>query len=294
MENRGEENLGMTTEKIQGLIQLFRPELPLAAGICTLTGQIFAAGGLPSFNVGVLGFLSVFCLSGAALILNDLFDLEVDRVNHPGRPLPSGRVTPADVIGLTIAVSLAGLLAALALGWAAFLVGILFWLIGFLYNWRYKETGLPGNLMVCASVAGTFLFGAITVGQPWHPMVWIFSLMAFCFDLGEEIAGDAMDMEGDKKRGSRSIALLKDRAFALRITAALWGVYALLGFVPVLLGLTGASYLVIMLVNTALVVFFSVRLLRSQTPGEGRKAMRGAYLGATLCVAAFLVNQLVG
>lgn len=284
----------MNTEKIQGLIQLFRPELPLAAGICTVTGQIFAAGGLPPVWTAILGFFSVFCLSGAALILNDLFDYEVDRINHPGRPLPSGRVTPADVIGLTIVVSLAGLLAALALGWVALLVGILFWTVGFLYNWRYKETGLPGNLMVCASVAGTFLFGAITVGAPWHPMVWVFSLMAFCFDLGEEIAGDAMDMEGDKKRGSRSIALLRGRAFALRITVALWGGYALLGFVPVLMGLTRTSYLVIMLVNTALVVFFSERLLRSQTPIEGRKAMRGAYLGATLCVAAFLVNQLVG
>ena len=46
--------LDMNTEKIQGLIQLVRPELPLAAGICTVTGQIFAAGGLPSFKVGVL------------------------------------------------------------------------------------------------------------------------------------------------------------------------------------------------------------------------------------------------
>jgi geranylgeranylglycerol-phosphate geranylgeranyltransferase len=39
--------------------------------------------------------------------------------------------------------------------------------------------------------------------------VWTFSLMAFFVGLGEEIAGDAMDMEGDKQRGSRSIALLK-------------------------------------------------------------------------------------
>ena len=60
-------------------------------------------------------------------------------------------------------------------------------------------------------MATTFIFGAITVGATWNVIVRVFSLMAFFIDLGEEIAGDAMDMEGDKKLGSRSIALIKGK-----------------------------------------------------------------------------------
>jgi geranylgeranylglycerol-phosphate geranylgeranyltransferase len=276
------------------MIRLFRPELPLAAGICVTTGQILASGKFPPLQIGLLGFICVFAISSSALILNDYFDYEVDLINAPDRPLPSGAVTPAEVLGLTILTTLVGLSAGALLGIAAFLISILFWIVGFLYNWRYKQTGLPGNLMVCASVGITFVFGAVTMHAPWNLIVWTFALMAFCIDLGEEIAGDAMDMEGDKKRASRSIALLKGRHFALQITVTLWGLVILLSFVPVLMGLLGTSYLVMILITDILLVYFSFKLLQSQNPDAGHRAMRGAYLGATLGIIAFLVGRFIG
>jgi hypothetical protein len=38
---------------------------------------------------------------------------------------------------------------------------------------------------------------------------------------------------------------------------------------------------------------FSIRLLQSQTPEAGRRAMRGAYLGATLGMIAFLIGRFI-
>jgi geranylgeranylglycerol-phosphate geranylgeranyltransferase len=284
----------MLSKKIGGMIRLFRPELPLAAAICVTTGQILAAGKLPPWPINLLGFLCGFALSSAALILNDYFDYEVDLINHPNRPLPSGAVTRNEVIGLTAVTTLVGLSAAWALGFPALLISIIFWAIGVLYNWRYKETGLIGNLMVCASVGVTFVLGAVTMGAPWNGIVWTFALMAFFIDLGEEIAGDAMDMEGDKKRGSRSIALLKGKRFALRISVVLWSLVILLSLLPVLMRWLGTSYLVFILITDVVLVYFSIKLLNSQTPVEGRKAMRGAYLGATLGIVGFLMGRFIG
>jgi geranylgeranylglycerol-phosphate geranylgeranyltransferase len=168
------------------------------------------------------------------------------------------------------------------------------WLIGFLYNWRYKRAGLPGNLLVSTSVAATFIFGALTVDAPWNGIVWTFSLMSFFIDLGEEIAGDAMDMEGDKVLGSRSIALLKGRRFALQASVAFLGLVILLGLLPILMGWLGINYLLFILVTDALLIFFSIRLLKSKDAITGHRAMRGIYLGATLAIIAFLVGQLIG
>jgi geranylgeranylglycerol-phosphate geranylgeranyltransferase len=282
------------TRKFFGIVSIFRPELPLAAGICVLTGQILAGGRLPPFSIGLLGFLCGFALSSAALILNDFFDYEVDLINHPNRPLPSGAVTRREVIALTAVTTLVGLGASLALGLDALLIGIVFWIIGVLYNWRYKQTGLAGNLMVAASVGVTFILGGVTMDDPWNPVVWTFAAMAFFIDLGEEIAGDAMDMEGDKKRGSRSIALLKGRGYALRITVALWGLVVLLSFLPVVMKWLGPSYLVFILITDLVLAFFSIRLLKSRTPETGRAAMRGAYVGATLAIIGFLVGRFLG
>ena len=279
--------------KISGMLRLFRPELALAAGVCVTLGQVLAAGRAPSLLVGILGFVCAFALSGAALILNDYFDYEVDRINHPRRPLPSGAVSRREVLGLTAVTSLVGLAAALALGLEALLIALLFWVIGILYNWRFKQTGLPGNLMVCASVAVTFILGAVSVQAPWSRVAWTFSLIVFFFDLGEEIAGDAMDMEGDKQRRSRSIALIHGRRFALKLSLALWGLVILLSFLPALLGWLGSAYLIFILVTDGLIVYFAVRLWQSQDPASGRRAMRGAYLGASVGLVAFLVGLLI-
>lgn len=80
----------------------------------------------------------------------------------------------------------------------AVLLYIIFWMIGFLYNWKFKEKGLLGNLFVSSSVAITIILGSIVVGNPWNIATLIFSMMLFVFNLGEEIAADVMDIEEDK------------------------------------------------------------------------------------------------
>lgn len=284
----------MLSKKIKGMIQLFRPELPIAAGICVTAGQVLAAGRLPSLQVGILAFLCVFAISSSALILNDYFDYEVDLVNHPDRPLPSGAVSRADVLWLTLVTTLIGLASAFALGLIAFVGSIIIWVIGFLYNWRYKQSGFPGNVMVAFSVGATFIFGAISMELPWNLIVWTFALMAFFVDLGEEIAGDAMDMEGDKKRGSRTIALLYGKSFAVKVTVVLWCVVMVLSILPIVFGWLGRAYIVTIIIMNVVLIYFSRRLILAKDPKAGRRAMRGAYLGAMLGIIAFLAGRFIG
>lgn len=56
---------------------------------------------------------------------------------------------------------------------------------------------LVGNLMVSFSVGMTFVFGGIVVDRGANFGVWWFGAIAVLLDLGEEIAADAMDAEGD-------------------------------------------------------------------------------------------------
>jgi len=275
--------------KFSGLLRLFRPELPFAAGVCVIVGEIIAFGGFPSFRELSLGFLCGFFLSGAALILNDLFDLEVDKVNAPERPLPSGAVSKADVIALTAFATLVGLVAAYIISLPALIVSIIFWWIGFLYNWKFKQSGLIGNLMVAASVAVTFVIGGMAAGDPWNPLVWFFVLIAFLIDFGEEIAGDVMDIEGDKLRGSRSIAIVMGRQTALRLSASVFFLVVLLGFVPVILGWLDAGYLFLLVIAGGVVAYHAVRLVKSKTPEEGRMLMRRIYLTPVLGLLMFIV-----
>jgi geranylgeranylglycerol-phosphate geranylgeranyltransferase len=277
-------------QKARGVLQIFRPELPAAAGVCVLLGEVLALGAMPPLPTLGLGFACGFLLSGSALITNDYFDLEVDRINAPQRPLPAGILTPAEVMTLGLGTTILGLAAAAAFGPLALGLSLIIWLLGFLYNWRLKAAGLWGNLIVATSVGITFVLGGMAVGRPWSLTVWSLALIVLVFDLAEEIAGDAMDAEGDRRRASRSLALIYGRAAALRISGALFGLVVALTLLP--WGALGLAYRSPILVTDLLITWFVIRLLRSETPAQGRSAMRALYLSGSLGLLAFLISSL--
>ena len=278
-------------QRARGAIQLFRPELPLAAGVCVVLGELLALGAFPPLRALGLGFFCGFFLSGSALITNDYFDLEVDKINAPQRPLPAGLLSRPEVMTVGVAAGLVGLAAAWILGPLALGLSLILWPLGFLYNWRLKAAGLWGNLIVSASVGMTFVLGGIAVGQVWNKTVWTFGLIAFLFDLGEEIAGDAMDAEGDRQRASKSIAIVSGKRAALHLAGIFFGLVVLLTFLPVVQGWLGLNYLVTISLTDILIIFFGIRLLKSQTPEAGRRAMRWLYISASLGSLAFLIGS---
>ena len=280
-------------EKIKALLQLIRPELPISAGICVVVGQTIALRRIPGVDDLLLGFGLGLFLSSSAMIFNDLFDLEVDRINTPHKPIPAGKVTTTEAIVFGVITALIALLIAGLIDPLVLVLSLVLWILGFLYNWKLKASGLMGNLIVATNVAMTFILGGISVGESRNPLVWIFGAIAFIFDLAEEIAGDAMDMEGDKKRGSRSLAIMHGKQVALRISGILFVVMILLSLLPIVLGETSLAYILPIGLMDVAIVFFGIRLLKSTTHAEGHRAMRGLYISATIGLVAFILSRFI-
>ena len=282
----------MNKKKINGLVTLFRFELPAAAGLSTLMGEVLALGEFPGWRDGLLGVLSVFLISSSALILNDYFDLPVDRINAPERPLPSGAVRPREALFLFGAVSVLGLLAALAVGPAVLAAAFLVWLLGIFYSWRLKRTGLPGNLLVSLTVGMTFLYGGLVVGKPFQPAVWYLALIGALIDLGEEIAADALDAAGDQVIGSRSLALQLGRAEALGISGTIFFAVVIISGLPFALGWLEWIFF-IPVAAADLVILYSAGKLNNRDTRERRKYLRWIYLSASAAMLCFLILWLV-
>lgn len=274
--------------KAMAISDLVRPELPLAAGVCVVLGQIIASGGLPPALIMFLGFFSGFFISGAAMITNDYFDIDVDRINHPQRPLPSGRISTLEVMIITCMFTVAGFITSALLSPLVLALAIVLWIVGILYNWRFKEAGLPGNMMVAFSVSMTFILGGISAGGLTNGLIWTFSALAFIFDLGEEIAAAAMDMEGDGERAARTIARIYGKKHALRISTLLFASIAVLSFIPFVMGWLSRIYLVIFVPMDLAILYLALKLLTSQTIGEGRTKIRQLYLMMTFFTIAII------
>ena len=227
------------------------------------------------------------------MISNDYFDLEVDRVNHPNRPLPSGRISVPELTILTFLFSAAGFITSGLLGSIALALSVFIWIIGILYNWKFKESGLFGNMMVALSIAWTFVFGGAIVGGLENGMIWVFGALAFVFDLGEEIAGGAMDVLGDDKRSARTIALVHGKKYALRVSSFLFVLFVAISLFPFAMGWLSISYLAIFLPVDLVVLYLAKRLLTSQTVEEGRLRIRQLYLTVTALIIVFILFKYI-
>lgn len=280
-------------EKIKAIYNLIRPELPLAGGICVVASQIIVLHTLPTLFIGLMGFLTGFFISSAAMVTNDYFDIEVDRVNHPQRPLPSGKISTTELIIITGLFTMAGFITAGLLGLVTLLFSIIVWFIAISYNWRFKEQGLLGNIMVGISVASFFIFGGASVGGLTNGLIWVFGLLAFIFDLSEEIAADAMDMVGDKERSAKTIALLHGKQYALLISVLLFALFVVVSLIPIVIGWLSTLYLLIFLPLDLILSILSIKLYKSQTVKEGHRIIRQLYILLTIFIIAFVIISII-
>lgn len=282
----------MNNSSFRALFRLLRFELSFAAGACVVLGEVLAFGGLPSLHQGLAGFLGVFCVAASVLALNDWFDVETDRINAPSRPLPAGLVSKRDALALSVAVALLGCASAAMIGFTAFVAACAMLALGVLYNWKLKKFGFFGNLAVGLSVGMCFVFGGIAVGNPFEPMVLFLAVMTMFVDLGEEIAADALDVEGDRRTGSRSLAVIFGARQAMRISASVFALVIAGSAVPFATGWFGWLCLLPIIAFDAVVIWSVLQLLDSRTQQKLRY-IRSIYLAGTAMVLALIVIRLV-
>ncbi|MBK7629294.1 MAG: UbiA family prenyltransferase [Ignavibacteriales bacterium] len=280
-------------KKLKGFLTLIRFELPLAAGICVILGQLFALGEFAPFNLILAASLSVFLISASILVSNDYFDLETDKINAPHRPIPSNLITPAEALFLSIFLLFAGLVLSYFISVSALLFSIGLTVIGFLYNRKFKKHGIIGNLLVSFSVGMTFVFGGLSVGLPFNKIVMFFAVIAALVDLGEEIAADSMDVKGDLLIDSNSIAIKHGKTTAIKISSIVFFVVVFLSTIPFLLKWFPIIYLIPITIMDFAIGYSAIKLLKSKDE-EGRKYIRLLYLGATFGLIVFLIMRLIG
>jgi 4-hydroxybenzoate polyprenyltransferase len=147
--------------------------------------------------------------------LNQIYDLDIDRVNKPKRPLPSGRLTVGDAWRFTVVTYLLSLV----LAWLVAPGGRheCFWLVAvavlctFIYSvppLRTKRLGIWANITIAIprgtllKVAGWSSVKTIAGVEPWY-IGAIFGL----FLLGATTTKDFADMEGDRLGGCRTLPI---------------------------------------------------------------------------------------
>lgn len=203
-------------------LEFGRPFTLVAPALGFVSGAVTAIGAAPPepWSLGLLvppllGSLMAAMLNAASNGLNQIYDLEIDRVNKPKRPLPSGRMSLNEAWMFTIVTYVM----ALVLAWLVMPNGRheCFWIVAvalvitYVYSappLRTKRLGIWANLTIAIprgvllKVAGWSSVKTVFGLEPWY-IGAIFGL----FLLGASTTKDFADMEGDARGGCRTLPI---------------------------------------------------------------------------------------
>ncbi|MDR3000671.1 MAG: geranylgeranylglycerol-phosphate geranylgeranyltransferase [Fibromonadaceae bacterium] len=168
-----------------------------AAGVCVYSFYIAKS----DFHEAVWLSVGVFFLLSFANAHNDIVDFEVDKINRPKRPLPSGKISLKRAFLVAFACFFLAVIFGFELAWLFVLVGVLC----FIYNKFLKGLPLVGNFAVALLTTTPIVIPLLKFNQA---ELLHLSFFAFMLTFAREITKDIEDMEGDKALGLKTFPVL--------------------------------------------------------------------------------------
>lgn len=274
--------------KASGFFAIARIPNCIMMGLAVIIGEFMSLGSAVSIYSVVLGFFVGFMLVAGSMATNDILDMEIDRINNPMRPIPSGRVSKTEAAAFATITLVAGLSLALALSAINLVIAVLAVGLMFYYNKFGKKTGLPGNAVVSANLAIPFIFGGAIGGI--NSTLYIFSLLAFLAGMGREVVKGMADIAGDSKRGVRTLAVTKGLGMASKTGALFFVVAVLLSVIPIVLRMVSWLYVPIVVVCDIGFLYSAYSIVRDPTPRNAIRSKNQALVWMLLGLVAFIAG----
>jgi geranylgeranylglycerol-phosphate geranylgeranyltransferase len=278
--------------KLPAILRLMRPANCMMMGFAVLVGAAIVDLSRLSeeWMALALGFTTAFSLTGCSMAFNDYFDREIDAINEPGRPIPSGEVKPLRALQASLILCLLGLAAALVTGPRPLVLALISLALMVSYTTRGKRLGLAGNLMVSMCIAMPFLYGGMLMGGGATPTSTLFSLMAFLSNTGREVNKGIVDVEGDRARGVRTVAVSMGPRRAAQVASAFYLSAAAISILPRVLGLASALYDPPVAIADGGLIYSSYSLLRNPSRENSRRVKNLALLWMSMGLVGFLAG----
>ena len=222
--------------------------------------QLEQFGELMPWWILTLLIVSVVGIAAGGYVINDYFDVKIDRINRPDNLVVTRIISRDTAMNLFYGLTAVGVIAGTVVAWWAHSWTLLFTYIvipGLLwfYSASYKRMFLVGNLVVAFASAIVPLLVAIANADYLHHLyqnalayspivgelyVWTggFAIFAFLLTWVREIVKDIEDIEGDREMECRTLPIVwgdkvaKIIATILLVVIATLIVYMLFAVLP--------------------------------------------------------------
>jgi geranylgeranylglycerol-phosphate geranylgeranyltransferase len=161
----------------------------------------------------ILGTFTYFFIAGSGMVINDIYDVEIDKINRPERAIPRGAITLSQakylfagtlILGITISIIHSIIFNLLFLN---VILATFFGFMGWVYAKWGKKSGFFGNIIVSISFSIGFIYGATLNSSNIPIFIYFFFLNSIFGLLSREIIKGCEDIEGDKEQGVNTLAI---------------------------------------------------------------------------------------
>jgi geranylgeranylglycerol-phosphate geranylgeranyltransferase len=249
--------------KLNAILQLTRPVNVLITFLSVLVAAGIAGPLEPASAVLLAGF-SAGLIMAAGNTMNDYYDVEIDLVNKPRRPLPAGKVNRETALIAALSEFFIGIILSAMASRSMFLIALSVSALIYLYAARLKRTILWGNFVVSLSAAAVFIYGGMAVRHPGEALFP--AILAFFFHLGREIIKDMEDVEGDRRGNATTFPIRYGFPASIKLVQVIFSMLIGMTILPYWMGWYGNIYFIIVTAGVHTVLLYVMFSVRQHTP----------------------------
>ncbi len=202
----------------------------------------------PVYYGPLVAGLAAFLVCAAGNVINDIVDIDIDRINRPERVLVRGDLSISYARNLAIVLALLALISGVAVNIEVTVAVAAALVLLLLYNLWLKRVRLVGNVVIALLSGLTFMTGGWAV-NPQLAMILpgplIPAVFAVFFHMVREILKDAQDVEGDRRAGVTTLPQKIGVPASVMAGLILFFVLVILTYIPILTGWFGGAYEII-------------------------------------------------
>ncbi|HVP35711.1 MAG TPA: UbiA family prenyltransferase [Terriglobales bacterium] len=229
--------------KIKPYFKLTRFQNNLITFVSVLLGGFI--GGVWSWRKLLIAAFSAALISSGGYVLNDYFDLKIDKINRPSRVLPKGELSPKKAFIFSISLFAIGFILSLFLQPVSAGIALIAILFLFLYSAKFKREFLIGNVTVSIISGLAFIYGGVFSKDPEISLIP--AILAFLFHMGRELIKDMEDLEGDQASKSETFPIAYGIKNSQLLASAIFLILIILTIFPYKLKIFSIYYLILVL-----------------------------------------------
>lgn len=214
----------------------------------------------PSVIKLIFAMLVVMLLNAAANCVNDICDIEIDKINRPNRPLPVGKLNISEVKIFAIILFVVGNVISFSLGIVSFIISMFVATpLMIVYATKLKQIAIWGNLLVSFILGLAFIFAGSAFGN--YKVGIVPAVLTFLFSLIREIIKDMEDVKGDKQFNANTLPVKIGTDKTKSIVAFLMFVLIIVILIPYLIEIYGIYYLIVVVISVEIPVILMIGYL---------------------------------